>query len=153
MIFSLHIVAHEFDSQGMHELLECTASLSASDKTGCKTNMCLIFPFSPTPAVSWVKRNGEIPSGRASFLNFDKTLRIMDVSEADAGEYRCFAKNRLGSVHHTIRVTVNGEHTVQHAPQTVLIHIKAQHHRLQSCLHLEDVKLTFFTEDNQSYLY
>lgn len=70
----------------------------------------------------------------------------MDVSEADAGEYRCFANNRLGSVHHTIRVTVNGEHTVQHAPQAALSHIKAlfcpQHHRLQSCLHLEDVKLT-----------
>uniref|UniRef100_A0A672M5J3 Neural cell adhesion molecule L1 n=1 Tax=Sinocyclocheilus grahami TaxID=75366 RepID=A0A672M5J3_SINGR len=66
----------------------------------------------PTPAVSWVKHNGEIPSGRASFLNFDKTLRITDVSETDAGEYRCIAKNRHGSVHHNIRVTVNGEHTV-----------------------------------------
>lgn len=72
---------------------------------------CVMFPFSPTPVVSWVKRNGDVPSGRASFLNFDKTLRITDVSEADAGEYRCNAKNQHGSVHHTIRVTVNGEHT------------------------------------------
>ncbi|XP_042571880.1 neuronal cell adhesion molecule-like [Cyprinus carpio] len=66
----------------------------------------------PTPAISWVKHNSEIPSGRASFLNFSKTLRITDVSEADAGEYRCIANNHHGSVHHTIRVTVNGEHTV-----------------------------------------
>uniref|UniRef100_A0A672R5R9 Neuronal cell adhesion molecule n=1 Tax=Sinocyclocheilus grahami TaxID=75366 RepID=A0A672R5R9_SINGR len=55
--------------------------------------MSLIFSFSPTPAISWVKHNSEIPSGRASFLSFDKTLRITDVSEADAGEYRCIANN------------------------------------------------------------
>ncbi|KAL0154351.1 hypothetical protein M9458_050317, partial [Cirrhinus mrigala] len=32
----------------------------------------------PTPVVSWVKLNGDVPGGRASFLNFDKTLRITD---------------------------------------------------------------------------
>ncbi|XP_052454308.1 neuronal cell adhesion molecule isoform X9 [Carassius gibelio] len=75
----------------------------------------------PTPAVSWVKRNGEIPSGRASFLNFNKTLRIMDVSEADAGEYRCFAKNRHGSVHHSIRVTVNAAPYWISAPRNLVL--------------------------------
>uniref|UniRef100_A0A673KXI2 Neural cell adhesion molecule L1 n=1 Tax=Sinocyclocheilus rhinocerous TaxID=307959 RepID=A0A673KXI2_9TELE len=75
----------------------------------------------PTPAVSWVKRNGEIPSGRASFLNFDKTLRITDVSEADAGEYRCIAKNRHGSVHHNIRVTVNAAPYWISAPRNLVL--------------------------------
>ncbi|XP_043083890.1 neuronal cell adhesion molecule isoform X11 [Puntigrus tetrazona] len=75
----------------------------------------------PTPAVSWVKRTGEIPSGRASFLNFDKTLRITDVSEADAGEYRCVAKNLLGSVHHTVRVTVNAAPFWISAPRNLVL--------------------------------
>ncbi|XP_071200224.1 neuronal cell adhesion molecule-like isoform X13 [Salvelinus alpinus] len=60
----------------------------------------------PTPEVSWSKVSGEFPAKRTSFLHFQKTLRIVDVSEADAGEYRCTARNRLASVHHTIRVTV-----------------------------------------------
>uniref|UniRef100_A0A674CNR6 Neuronal cell adhesion molecule n=1 Tax=Salmo trutta TaxID=8032 RepID=A0A674CNR6_SALTR len=62
----------------------------------------------PTPEVSWSKVSGEFPAKRTSFLHFQKTLRIVDVSEADAGEYRCTARNRLASVHHTIRVTVKG---------------------------------------------
>lgn len=65
--------------------------------------------FSPTPDISWNKVSGEIPSMRASFLNYHKTLRIKEVSEADAGEYRCTASNRHGTVHHNIRVTVKGE--------------------------------------------
>uniref|UniRef100_A0A672R4P7 Neural cell adhesion molecule L1 n=1 Tax=Sinocyclocheilus grahami TaxID=75366 RepID=A0A672R4P7_SINGR len=83
--------------------------------------MSLIFSFSPTPAISWVKHNSEIPSGRASFLSFDKTLRITDVSEADAGEYRCIANNRHGSVHHTIRVTVNAAPYWISAPRNLVL--------------------------------
>uniref|UniRef100_A0A8C2Q8X8 Neuronal cell adhesion molecule n=1 Tax=Cyprinus carpio TaxID=7962 RepID=A0A8C2Q8X8_CYPCA len=75
----------------------------------------------PTPAVSWVKHNGEIPSGRASFLNFNKTLRITDVSEVDAGEYRCIAKNRHGSAQHTIRVTVNAAPYWISAPRNLVL--------------------------------
>ncbi|XP_016089780.1 neuronal cell adhesion molecule-like isoform X2 [Sinocyclocheilus grahami] len=75
----------------------------------------------PTPAISWVKHNSEIPSGRASFLSFDKTLRITDVSEADAGEYRCIANNRHGSVHHTIRVTVNAAPYWISAPRNLVL--------------------------------
>uniref|UniRef100_A0A672R5B6 Neural cell adhesion molecule L1 n=1 Tax=Sinocyclocheilus grahami TaxID=75366 RepID=A0A672R5B6_SINGR len=77
--------------------------------------------FTPTPAISWVKHNSEIPSGRASFLSFDKTLRITDVSEADAGEYRCIANNRHGSVHHTIRVTVNAAPYWISAPRNLVL--------------------------------
>lgn len=43
-----------------------------------------------------------------SFHNFQKTLKIADVMEADAGDYRCTAKNSLGSAHHTIKVNVKG---------------------------------------------
>lgn len=42
------------------------------------------------------------------FLHYQKTLRIVNVSESDAGDYRCMARNLLGSVHHTIRVMVKG---------------------------------------------
>uniref|UniRef100_A0A667WB64 Neuronal cell adhesion molecule n=1 Tax=Myripristis murdjan TaxID=586833 RepID=A0A667WB64_9TELE len=61
----------------------------------------------PTPEISWTKVSGDLPAKRTSFLHYQKTLRIVNVLESDAGEYRCTARNRLGSVHHTIRVTVN----------------------------------------------
>ncbi|XP_056091363.1 neuronal cell adhesion molecule isoform X10 [Rhinichthys klamathensis goyatoka] len=75
----------------------------------------------PTPAVSWTKLSGEIPGHRASLMNFNKTLRISDVSEADAGEYRCTAGNRLGSVHHTIRVSVKAAPYWISAPRNLVL--------------------------------
>ncbi|KAK3558838.1 hypothetical protein QTP86_028724 [Hemibagrus guttatus] len=60
----------------------------------------------PTPEISWSKMSSELPAARTEFLNFQKTLKVKDVTEADAGNYRCTAKNHLGSVHHTIQVTV-----------------------------------------------
>ncbi|KAF7655227.1 hypothetical protein LDENG_00059130 [Lucifuga dentata] len=60
----------------------------------------------PTPEISWEKERGELPSSRTSFQNFKKTLKITDVNEADAGDYRCTATNSLGSVQHVIKVTV-----------------------------------------------
>ncbi|XP_036432217.1 neuronal cell adhesion molecule-like isoform X7 [Colossoma macropomum] len=75
----------------------------------------------PTPEVAWSKVSGELPTKRASFQNFQKTLRIVDVSEADAGEYRCTAKNRLGSVHHTIRVTVKAAPYWISAPRNLVL--------------------------------
>ncbi|KAM9496583.1 neuronal cell adhesion molecule-like isoform 3-T5 [Clarias gariepinus] len=60
----------------------------------------------PTPEISWSKVNGELSTARTSFLNFQKMLRITEVTEIDAGDYRCTAKNHLGSVQHTIQVTV-----------------------------------------------
>lgn len=64
--------------------------------------------FSPTPDISWSKVNGDLPSGRFSFHSFQKTLKITEVTEADGGDYRCLAKNRLGSNHHIITVVVRG---------------------------------------------
>ncbi|XP_063357346.1 neuronal cell adhesion molecule a isoform X9 [Pelmatolapia mariae] len=60
----------------------------------------------PTPDISWQKEGGELPSNRMSYHNFKKTLKISDVNENDAGNYRCVATNNLGTVHHTIKVTV-----------------------------------------------
>ncbi|KAM4553706.1 neuronal cell adhesion molecule-like isoform 4-T6 [Fundulus diaphanus] len=60
----------------------------------------------PTPEVSWTKVSGDLPGRRASFLHFNKTLRIVNVSESDAGDYRCTARNQLGSAQHTISVAV-----------------------------------------------
>ncbi|XP_008304418.1 neuronal cell adhesion molecule isoform X3 [Stegastes partitus] len=60
----------------------------------------------PTPEISWTKVSGDLPAKRTSFLHYNKTLRIMNVSESDAGDYRCTARNQLGAVHHTIHVSV-----------------------------------------------
>ncbi|XP_072915114.1 neuronal cell adhesion molecule a isoform X4 [Hemitrygon akajei] len=60
----------------------------------------------PTPVIHWTKEGGELPSDRAFEINFKKTLKIIHVSEADAGKYRCTAKNYLGTSSHVIAVTV-----------------------------------------------
>ncbi|XP_068595287.1 neuronal cell adhesion molecule-like [Brachionichthys hirsutus] len=60
----------------------------------------------PTPEISWAKVSGDLPTRRASFLHHQRALRIVNVSESDAGDYRCVARNQLGSVHHTIHVMV-----------------------------------------------
>ncbi|XP_043980254.1 neuronal cell adhesion molecule-like isoform X17 [Gambusia affinis] len=60
----------------------------------------------PTPEVSWTKVSGDLPSRRTSFLHFNKTLQIVNVSESDEGDYSCTAKNQLGSAHHIINVEV-----------------------------------------------
>ncbi|XP_030631264.1 neuronal cell adhesion molecule isoform X18 [Chanos chanos] len=75
----------------------------------------------PTPEISWSKVSGEFPSKRTTFHNFHKTLRITDVSEADAGEYRCTAKNRLASVHHIIGVTVKAAPYWITAPRNLVL--------------------------------
>jgi len=62
----------------------------------------------PTPVIRWIKEGGELPANRTFFENFKKTLKIIDVSEADSGNYKCIARNTLGSAHHVISVTVKG---------------------------------------------
>ncbi|XP_069759216.1 neuronal cell adhesion molecule a isoform X1 [Narcine bancroftii] len=60
----------------------------------------------PTPEIHWTKEGGELPIHRTFEINFKKTLKIIHVSEADAGKYRCTAKNYLGTSSHVITVTV-----------------------------------------------
>ncbi|XP_031671464.1 neuronal cell adhesion molecule isoform X6 [Oncorhynchus kisutch] len=75
----------------------------------------------PTPEVSWYKESGDLPSSRMSFHNFQKTLKIADVMEADAGDYRCTAKNSLGSAHHTIKVNVKAAPFWISAPRNLIL--------------------------------
>ncbi|XP_052410610.1 neuronal cell adhesion molecule isoform X9 [Carassius gibelio] len=75
----------------------------------------------PTPDISWSKVNGELPSGRFSFHSFQKTLKITEVTEADGGDYRCLAKNRLGSNHHIITVVVRAAPFWISAPQNLIL--------------------------------
>ncbi|XP_057692804.1 neuronal cell adhesion molecule-like isoform X4 [Corythoichthys intestinalis] len=75
----------------------------------------------PTPDISWAKVSGELPTTRLSFLHHQKILRIVNVSEADAGDYRCTARNQLGSVHHTIHITVKAApYWISGAPQNLV---------------------------------
>uniref|UniRef100_A0A671MTA1 Neuronal cell adhesion molecule-like n=1 Tax=Sinocyclocheilus anshuiensis TaxID=1608454 RepID=A0A671MTA1_9TELE len=75
----------------------------------------------PTPDISWSKVNGDLPSGRFSFHSFQKTLKITEVTEADGGDYRCLAKNRLGSNHHNITVVVRAAPFWISAPQNLIL--------------------------------
>lgn len=67
------------------------------------------FSSSPTPIIKWFKKGGELPGQKVKFENFNKTLKIVSVSEEDAGEYVCMANNHLGTIRHSIFVQVKGE--------------------------------------------
>ncbi|XP_015394933.2 neurofascin isoform X5 [Panthera tigris] len=60
----------------------------------------------PTPDIAWYKKGGDLPSDKAKFENFNKALRITNISEEDSGEYFCLASNKMGSIRHTISVRV-----------------------------------------------
>nr|XP_048286685.1 neurofascin isoform X4 [Myodes glareolus] len=60
----------------------------------------------PTPDIAWYKKGGDLPSDKTKFENFNKALRITNVSEEDSGEYFCLASNKMGSIRHTISVRV-----------------------------------------------
>ncbi|XP_070803000.1 neuronal cell adhesion molecule isoform X12 [Pituophis catenifer annectens] len=60
----------------------------------------------PTPLIRWNKEGGDLPVNRTFFENFHKTLKIIDVSQADSGKYKCMATNHLGSAYHVITVSV-----------------------------------------------
>ncbi|KAM4626044.1 neurofascin homolog (chicken) a [Polymixia lowei] len=60
----------------------------------------------PTPSIKWFKKGGDLPGQKVKFENYNKTLRIVSVSEEDAGEYVCMANNHIGSIRHSIYVQV-----------------------------------------------
>lgn len=81
--------------------------------------LCLFLPslllFSPTPKVSWLRKDGELSESRTTKDFFDRRLRFSNISESDAGEYQCIAENPQGKATHTYTVTVEGtSHTLMH---------------------------------------
>ncbi|XP_038608501.1 neuronal cell adhesion molecule isoform X27 [Tachyglossus aculeatus] len=75
----------------------------------------------PTPDIHWEKEGGEFPANRTFYKNFKKTLRILDVSEADSGKYKCTARNILGATHHSISVTVKAAPYWITSPQNLVL--------------------------------
>ncbi|XP_051529179.1 neurofascin homolog (chicken) a isoform X14 [Myxocyprinus asiaticus] len=60
----------------------------------------------PTPTINWFKRGGDLPLQKVKLENFNKTLRIHNVSEEDSGGYTCMASNKIGSIRHSVEVQV-----------------------------------------------
>ncbi|XP_035871442.1 neurofascin isoform X9 [Phyllostomus discolor] len=87
-MYPLGTASSQMVLRGMDLLLECIAS------------------GVPTPDIAWYKKGGDLPSHKAKFENFNKALRITNVSEEDSGEYFCLASNKMGSIRHTISVRV-----------------------------------------------
>lgn len=72
-------------------------------------NCVYVFPLRPTPTIKWFKQGANLPEEKVKFENYNKTLKIINVSVEDAGEYVCMANNQLGSIRHSIFVQVKGE--------------------------------------------
>nr|XP_023688484.1 neuronal cell adhesion molecule isoform X5 [Paramormyrops kingsleyae] len=87
-------------------LVPSGASSSAMVLRGDVLQLECIAEGLPTPEISWRKDSGDLPMNRTTLHNFQKTLMISDVTEADAGDYRCMASNSQGAVYHIITVTV-----------------------------------------------
>ncbi|KAL0158503.1 hypothetical protein M9458_046579, partial [Cirrhinus mrigala] len=56
----------------------------------------------PTPSIKWTKDWEEISMTGKKLENFNKTLRIKNISMDDGGDYICTASNRMGSLDHVI---------------------------------------------------
>ncbi|XP_072187104.1 neuronal cell adhesion molecule isoform X30 [Excalfactoria chinensis] len=101
-----------------------TPTGSTSNKVELRGNVLLLECIAaglPTPVIRWIKEGGELPANRTFFENFKKTLKIVDVSEADTGNYKCIARNALGSTHHVISVTVKAAPYWITAPRNLVL--------------------------------
>ncbi|XP_040407118.1 neuronal cell adhesion molecule isoform X31 [Anser cygnoides] len=101
-----------------------TPTGTTSNKVELRGNVLLLECIAaglPTPVIRWIKEGGELPANRTFFENFKKTLKIIDVSEADSGNYKCIARNILGSTHHVISVTVKAAPYWITAPRNLVL--------------------------------
>uniref|UniRef100_A0A8C6XKN5 Neuronal cell adhesion molecule n=1 Tax=Naja naja TaxID=35670 RepID=A0A8C6XKN5_NAJNA len=104
---SLKVEPVRFYSERQPTLL--TPAGNASSKIELRGNTLMLECIAeglPTPLIRWSKEGGDLPVNRTFFENFHKTLKIIDVSQADSGKYKCMATNRLGSAYHVITVDV-----------------------------------------------
>ncbi|XP_063165496.1 neuronal cell adhesion molecule isoform X5 [Candoia aspera] len=102
-----HFYGVRFYSERHPTLL--TPAGNASSKIELRGNTLMLECIAeglPTPLIRWSKEGGDLPVNRTSFENFQKTLKIIDVSQADSGKYKCMVTNRLGSAYHIITVNV-----------------------------------------------
>lgn len=74
---------------------------------------CVATGF-PRPRVTWVRiRDGQVLQNRT---NDEATSLVRNFTKCDEGEYRCTAKNRLGSDNYTLQVIVIGKIPSSEAP-------------------------------------
>lgn len=88
----------------------------------------------PKPSISWFLEEQplqrESADGRTTFLP-DGSLRIDEVVPSDAGQYRCSARNALGSVRsRNARLTVNNEVVESEAEAPKFLQTPANQHDL-----------------------
>ncbi|KAK3512415.1 hypothetical protein QTP70_009841 [Hemibagrus guttatus] len=75
----------------------------------------------PTPRIKWIKKGGDLPEKKAKFESFNKTMRIVSVSDEDSGDYICMASNKIGSIRHTISVQVKAAPFWIHKPSNLVL--------------------------------
>ncbi|XP_062870965.1 neurofascin [Trichomycterus rosablanca] len=75
----------------------------------------------PAPTIKWTKDWERLPMEGMQLENFNKTLRIKNISMEDRGEYMCTASNRMGSIDHTITVIVKSAPFWLEKPQSLIL--------------------------------
>ena len=80
----------------------------------------------PTPQVTWSKLNSRLPVGR-HVVESSGALILKDVGPGDEGVYSCKAKNLLGSVDASAKLTVQCKYTI--TGHNILKGIELQFHK------------------------
>lgn len=107
-------------------IVNMTATNGGSVGEGTDLTLSCFVTASPVPTVIWSVTRKERPNERlterdAEFnvVGNQYTMRIKNVKSKDAGQYYCYAINKLGSDQSEASVVVNGKPQV-HVPRTVV---------------------------------